>query len=208
MAFDINNFRSALQYDGARPNLFEVIMLPPSGLAEAVPAGQKLRFMARSAQLPGTTIGSVPVYYFGREVKVPGNAMYQEWTVTVMNDEDFTIRKVMERWHGNLNAHSENVRTPAFVNFNGYSVNASVVQYGKAGTGALNAGRGGSGIGASATGLRKYNFIGMWPIDISPIDLDWGANDQIEEFVVTFAYQYWEAEGDRDPTISAKTKTG
>ncbi len=27
---------------------------------------------------------------------------------------------------------------------------------------------------------------------LSAIDLDWGSNDAIEEFTVTFAYQYWE----------------
>ena len=25
----------------------------------------------------------------------------------------------------------------------------------------------------------------------SPIDLDWGTNDTVEEFTVTFSYQYW-----------------
>ena len=34
----------------------------------------------------------------------------------------------------------------------------------------------------------------MYPYDLSPIDVDWGANDQIEEFTVTLAYQWWEAE--------------
>jgi hypothetical protein len=32
----------------------------------------------------------------------------------------------------------------------------------------------------------------LFPIDISPIELDWGANDSIEEYAVTFAYQWWE----------------
>lgn len=205
MAFNIDTFRSSLQYDGARPNLFEVIMVPPTQLAGSLAAGQKLRFMARSAQLPGKTIGSVPVYYMGREVKVPGNAMFQEWTLTIMNDEDFAIRKVMERWHGSINSHQGNIRQPGFLNFNTYSVNASVIQYSKSGTGSASSPRGSVD---GATGIRKYNFIGMWPIDVSPIDLDWGANDQIEEFVVTFAYQYWEVEGEGDTTIASKVKVG
>jgi hypothetical protein len=210
MAFNLDAFRASLQYDGARPNLFEVIMVPPTALADALPAGQKMRFMARSAQLPGKTIGSVPVYYFGREIKVPGNAMFQEWTLTIMNDEDFAIRKVMERWHGAINSHQTNVRAGGFMNFNGYSVNASVVQYSKGGTGQINgAVRGRASVAQDgATGLRKYNFVGMWPIDISPIDLDWGANDQIEEFVVTFAYQWWEVEGDRSQAIASKVQVG
>ena len=41
--------------------------------------------------------------------------------------------------------------------------------------------------------LKEYKFIGMFPIDISPIEMDWGANDSIEEFTVTFAYQWWES---------------
>ena len=211
MAFNLDAFRASLQYDGARPNLFEVIMVPPTALADSLSAGQKMRFMARSAQLPGKTIGSVPVFYMGREIKVPGNAMFQEWTLTIMNDEDFMIRKVMERWHGAINAHQANVRQGGFLNFNGYSVNASVVQYSKLGTGGVSgAGRGGGASIAQdgSSGIRKYNFVGMWPIDVSPIDLDWGANDQIEEFVVTFAYQWWEVEGDKATSISSKVVVG
>ena len=40
---------------------------------------------------------------------------------------------------------------------------------------------------------KKYRFVGMFPVDVSPIDLDWGTNDSIEEFSVTFAYQWWES---------------
>lgn len=208
MAFNIDNFRSALQYDGARPNLFEVILIPPTGISGSLISAQKLRFMARSAQLPGKTIGAVPVYYMGREVKVPGNAMFQEWTLTVMNDEDFAIRKVMERWQGAINSHQTNIRAPGYLNYTAYSVNGSVVQYSKSGPGGSGGRRGETVTRDSATGIRKYNFVGLWPIDVSPIDLDWGANDQIEEFVVTFAYQYWEVENDRDPSIAAKSIVG
>jgi len=28
---------------------------------------------------------------------------------------------------------------------------------------------------------------------VAPIDLDWGSNDAIEEYSITFAYQWWEA---------------
>jgi hypothetical protein len=31
----------------------------------------------------------------------------------------------------------------------------------------------------------------MFPVDVSPIEVNWSANDQIEEFSITFAYQYW-----------------
>ena len=36
----------------------------------------------------------------------------------------------------------------------------------------------------------------MFPVDVSPIDVDWGANDQMEEFSVTLAYQWWTSAAD------------
>ena len=42
--------------------------------------------------------------------------------------------------------------------------------------------------------LKEYKFVGMFPVDVAPIDVDWGSNDSIEEFTATFAYQWWEAE--------------
>jgi len=36
-------------------------------------------------------------------------------------------------------------------------------------------------------------MIGCWPASVSPIELGWDQNDQIEEFDVTFAYQWWES---------------
>ena len=34
-------------------------------------------------------------------------------------------------------------------------------------------------------------MINVWPSSIAPIDLDWGTNDVLEEFAVTFQYDYW-----------------
>jgi hypothetical protein len=42
--------------------------------------------------------------------------------------------------------------------------------------------------------MKTYKFVGMYPLDLAPIDLDWSSNDTIEEYAVTFAYQWWEAD--------------
>jgi hypothetical protein len=36
----------------------------------------------------------------------------------------------------------------------------------------------------------------MFPQDVSPIDVDWGSNDTIEEFTITLSYQWWESVAD------------
>ena len=67
-----------------------------------------------------------------------------------------------------------NVRGANSVAPSSYSIDAKVTQFGKSGN-----------------ILKEYKFVGMFPIDVAPIDLDWGSNDSIEEYSVTFSYQYW-----------------
>jgi hypothetical protein len=175
MAFNVNEFRSQMQGDGARPNLFEVT-LPFPAFSSPANSSQKMKFMCRTAQLPGSTVGIVPVQYFGRELKFAGNRTFADWTVTVINDEDFQIRNSFERWLNGINSHNLNVRNPLAFNPAAYTVDASVTQFGKQGN-----------------TLKSYKFVGLFPTDVAPIDVDWGANDTIEEFSVTLAYQWWEA---------------
>ena len=176
MAFNVNEFRTQMVGDGARPNLIEV-GLPFPGFAAPGNAQAKTNFMARGAQIPGASIGVVPVTYFGRELKFAGNRIFADWTITVINDEDFIIRNAMERWMNGINSHSLNVRNPAGLTPLGYTVDGDVKQFAKSGD-----------------ELKKYKFIGLYPTDLSPIELEWGSNDTIEEFTVTFSYQWWEAE--------------
>ena len=175
MAFNVAEFRANMIGDGARPNLFSVSLVFPTLAENGALAGQKVNFMAKAAQLPGSTIGTVPVFYFGREMKFPGNRTFADWTLTIINDEDFAIRNSLESWMNAINSHATNVRSGAAASSTGYSVDASVTQYGKTGN-----------------ELKKYNFVGMFPLDLAPIDLDWGSNDAIEEYTCTFAYQFWE----------------
>ena len=175
MAFNVNDFRSQMVGDGARPNLFEVSMPFPVFSAPAN-AQTKLTFMCKTAQLPGVTLGVVPVQYFGRELKFVGNRTFADWTISVINDEDFIIRNAFERWMNGINSHSLNVRNPLALAPLGYSVDGDVTQFGKQGN-----------------TLKKYKFIGMYPTDISAIDVDLGSNDTIEEFTVNLTYQWWES---------------
>jgi hypothetical protein len=75
-----------------------------------------------------------------------------------------------------INSHRFNTRSASAATPISYGVDAFVKHYGK--TGKI---------------IKQYKFVGMFPNDIAPIDLDWGNNDSIEEYSVTFAYQWWEA---------------
>jgi hypothetical protein len=176
MAFNVTEFRANLIGDGARPNLFQVSLTFPT-IADSNVAGQRISFLAKTAQLPGSTVGTVPMFYFGREMKFAGNRTFPDWSITIINDEDFNVRNAFERWMNAINSHSLNVRSVNAINTFQYTTDATVTQFSKTGL-----------------PIKVYRFVGMFPTDVSPIELDWGSNDSIEEFGVTLAYQWWEAD--------------
>lgn len=174
MPFSINDFRSQLQFDGARPNYFEVQMAFPGNVLNAGTAATKTTFMAKSAELPASTMGGVTLYYFGREVKVPGNRTFSPWSITIIQDEDFVIRGAFESWMNLINSHVGNIRDPSMLNSLGYSVDCIVRQFGKRGN-----------------IIKEYDFIGAFPNTLGDVPLDWQSNDSIMEWPVTLEYQYW-----------------
>lgn len=169
MAFNINEMRSQLVYGGARQNLFQVRISNPANAA----ADLKTPFMVQAAQIPESQLGIIPVYYFGRQMKLAGDRTFGDWTVTIINDEDFLIRNAMEEWSNKINRLERNVR-----DIDRYKSNATVIQYAKDGS-----------------KIREYKFNGIFPSVISPIELDWASTDQIESFQVTFSYDYWTVSG-------------
>ena len=134
---------------------------------------------------------SINVNYFGREIKVAGTRTFPDWSITVINDEDFLIRNTFERWMSSINSHVNNLRSPTMAVSAEYQTNAVVRQYAK--TGDI---------------IKTYNFVGIFPTDVAAIDLDWASGDQIEEFGITFAYQWWESLAPVPTTDSVSAVSG
>jgi hypothetical protein len=174
MAFNINEMRSQLTAGGAKGSLFQVqITNPVTGVADI-----KVPFMVRATQIPESTLGTIEVPYFGRKLKLAGDRTFPQWTVTVINDEDFLVRDAMEQWSAAINSHVGNLRGLATASPSQYKAQAQVIQYSKTGV-----------------PLRTYQFNGIYPQTISSIALDWETVDAIETFEVTFDFDYWEVVG-------------
>ena len=174
MPFNISAFKSnGLVYGGARPSLFNVFMSVPAGLGIDNVSVDKFRFVCKTAELPESVVSSIDVPYFGRKIKVAGDRSFSDWSVSVINDEDFSVRAMFEAWSNALNRLVSNVRDPA-ISAEQYKVDLDIVQYGKDGS-----------------TLRSYQLIGAFPTQISGIALSWESASAIEEFTVNFAYDYW-----------------
>ena len=179
----IDDFKGKLVGGGARPNLFEVELNFPAGLdidaAGDVP--EKMRFMIKAAELPASNVGDIPVAFRGRILHVAGDRTFDPWTVTIINDVDFGIRRAMERWSNAINNHEFD---SGETNPNTYQSDANVFQLGR------KVSKDGE---AAIPILRRYKFHGIYPTQVSPIPLDYGSTDAIEEFQVQFQVHWWDA---------------
>ena len=176
----ISDFKSRLVGGGARPNLFEVRMTDLPDFVDDWPS-ETFQFMCKAAALPASNIAAIDVPFRGRIFKVAGDRTIDTWTITIINDEDFRIRNAMEAWMNGIAKLSNNLGATSP---SAYMRNATVFQLG----------RGANPRSTDADGdrnavLAEYEFIDMFPTNISQIDLSYDSSDTIEEFTVEFQVQ-------------------
>lgn len=170
MAFNIEEFKAqGLKLGGARPTLFQCDIFAPPGVGLA--GFEQFRFLCKAASLPSSTVGAIPVPYMGRKINVSGDRDFAPWRVAVMNDEDFVQRSAFEKWANAMNTHISNLR---LTEEGDYKAEILVSQLGKRGD-----------------VLRQYNIVGAFPTLIGEVRLAWLDQNQIEEFEVDFALDYW-----------------
>lgn len=179
----ISEFKSTLAGGGARPNLFEVELTTfPSAITGW--DADTFKYLCKAANLPASTIASIDVPFRGRTFKVAGDRSIDVWTVTVINDEDFKLRRSFEAWMELIAKLDNNLGA---TNPSSYMSNATVHQLGRGST--VNST---TNAGADSSILASYNFVDIFPTAVSAIDLSYDSGDTIEEFTVEFQVQSFE----------------
>ena len=101
------------------------------------------------------------------------NDFYKNKKTGVINDTNMAVRDSMERWMNGINSHTTNTGRADPLE---YESDLLVDQLDKSG-----------GI------IKQYVFRGCFPTVVSPIDLSYTAENEIERFSVEFQIQYWES---------------
>ena len=185
----LRDFKSKLAGGGARPNLFEAsINSFPTAIQDAwdnssEAEGGAFKFLCKSTALPASNLGSIEIPFRGRTLKVAGDRTFDDWTVTIINDEDFRLRTAFERWS---NVMSQLDDATGVTNPTSYMTDAFIQQLGRGPeVGAATNNGGNSSI------LRSYKFFDVFPVTVGEIALSYDTTDALEEFDVTFRYQYF-----------------
>ena len=170
---NINEFKSRLRGGGARANQFKVT-LPFPGYAAVGGETSDLAFLCKSTAIPGQTVANIPIDFRGRKLNIAGYRSFEPWKITVLNDTDFKLYRACERWMNGINNMTDNegIANPADYQVDGFIDH----------------------LDRNGSTLKSYTYRGLFPTALGNIDLNYATNDAIEEFSVTFNYQYFETD--------------
>jgi len=165
MALTIDSFKNEFK-GGVRANLFSCSI--SSDWLEA--HGQApVQFFVKGTSIPASTVGNIDVPYQGRQLKVPGDRTYADWTATLFNDPGMIIHGKFINWMSAIQHHARNYQATYDIYGTG-----TVTQFHRDGN-----------------PLASFE-IDMYPTELAAIDVAWDSNDAVEEYAVTFAVNHWE----------------
>ena len=158
----IDQFKAQLLGGGPRANRFRVF-IPRSG--------EKIEFLCQSAQIPAANIGVIEQQFRGSILKMAGDRTFEPWTVTIINDVEFSARTAIEAWQTGIQELDSGEGDTTL----DYLVDRAFVEQ----------------LNKDDTVLAKYEFFNMFPTSIGAIDLSYETVDALETFDVEFQYSHW-----------------
>ena len=181
MAFSVSDFKTkGIRKGGARSALFAVELHYPTTISNS---SLQSNFLIKRASIPASSVGAYDVFFQGKAIKVAGDRTFDTWETTIINDEDFALRKVLEKWIDLISDPKLNTRDKRVASVNkkegenaGYKKDIKVIQYNKNGKEGPH-----------------YHFRGAFPTALSAIALDWASAD-IQEYTCTWTYDSWDQE--------------
>jgi len=133
------------------------------------------QFMVRSAQLPGKEIGDVSnLYWFGQNYKIGGDPTYADITLSFFNGVNFGLRQRFEEWHEKIADTVNNSRGAP----NDYKVEMVLSQ-----------------LGLNNDIIAQYYCHGVFPKNVSTIELTQDSDNEVEKFDVSFNIDNWTNKG-------------
>ena len=129
---------------------------------------------------PSAIVGGINVGFQGRKIKLPGDPQFDSWAITVYNDETWDLRTAFEQWRNSIavfDGASDTIRgNGASSDPSSFVCDIVVQQLAK---------------DANETApVAFYTLYNAYPRQISDIQLDWDAENQIQTFQVQFDYDY------------------
>jgi hypothetical protein len=180
MGFTVSNFKSNIASNGggARPSLFKVKISNSVNTALSFTSDEAI--LVKAAQIPGSTIAALPINYVGRPIKYAGFRTFDNWTTTIINDDDFSMRNKVMEWMRVISGQLDGERNDKY---GSYATAAGTYFEGQATVTQVN---------KDGEDGQSYTIDNIWPTNLGEIALGW-ENDAIEEYSVEWCYDTWKS---------------
>ena len=151
-------------------------------LVEFVPTGSRSIFLewvrtlnlcVKPQRFPtGSNLPVVEVPFRGHRLKIAGDRTFEDWTVTIINDVNFTSRTAVEQWMESIQELDSGVGATDL----DYLVSRATI----------------SQLNRDDSIIATYELYNMYPQTLANIELSYDTADEIQSFDVTFSYSHWE----------------
>ncbi len=170
---------------GYRPNRFRVTGQVGAGTKTSI-------FHIKSASLPASSISTLQIPYKGRFFKVPGNRLYDTWTITILDDVPPTgsqtsgsdLWQSFHDWSEQFNSHVDNEILPSMLYDFGAGKGSDSDELGMINWTVEQLDL----VGASTKKITLYN---CWPTKVGAVVLNMDNYEELVTFPVTLTYQYF-----------------
>ena len=167
----LTEFRANVK-DVARNNRFLLSLFGP--ITNVISLPENYQFLVTKVQIPKKDISGPVMKYRGSSIMLLGDYKKEQVGITFWNDIDWNVRDFFEGWIDYL---SDTTQVNERQNLQDSRFGNSIVL---------------KPLGPSLQELKRYTYQDIMPIDISEIELDQGAENTLQEFIVNFQYSFFE----------------
>ena len=147
-------------------NLFRVSIQFPTFLGGQL-ATEQIEFLCQGAAIPSGTTGTIEIPFKGTMLKLAGDNTYSDWTVSILNNQDFNIYKTIQRWRSFQKSDALGTKS----NDLSYKSVATIEQ-----------------LDGDENVIYTCSLIGLFPSTVAELTRGQGENDSVDIFDATFVY--------------------
>jgi len=166
----ISQLRAAIKSGLVRSNRWRVLVNFPA-YAGSGTNGQQASLLARTTNTPASNIGVIDLTWGGRNLPIPGDRTYEEFTVTFIGVNDMNVFNAFQKWSENINGSESNKGLTNLDNI----MNDVTLEM----------------MDVNDNVTKTFVLHDAWPATVGQMSLDSGEMDGYSQFDVVFRYVHY-----------------
>lgn len=184
MAFNLKQFRESTKKGFVQPNHYEIefVGAPPAILKdkEVSNSFNNVKMKCFSTQLPGMVLDVIERRYHGPYRLIPVGFTFQQMPIMLYEDTSYSVRKLFDTWMYSI-AEDRDLFVKYYDDIIAKQMNIYLYKRG------FNS----NNQTTESIPVRTYILEEVYPLSVSPVQLDWSANNTVMGVSVELQFHRW-----------------